>query len=51
MGALLTDCGDDKFRCAETGVCVDLEYFCDGRVDCPDGEDEADECSRGEEMF
>ena len=35
-----TYCGGDQFQCADSGMCVDLIYRCDGQHDCLDQSDE-----------
>lgn len=31
----------DQFECANSDTCIPSEFYCDGRVDCPLGEDES----------
>ena len=34
-------CGENKFRCNDTGRCIPIQWVCDGDVDCnEDGSDE-----------
>ena len=40
-------CNRDEYQCQRTGQCVDRKYVCDGEWDCPDGEDEFQNCSVG----
>ncbi|XP_041762389.1 basement membrane-specific heparan sulfate proteoglycan core protein isoform X4 [Anopheles merus] len=41
--------GDDKVRCGKTSVYICAVQWCDGRPDCPNGEDEnAPECQKCE---
>ncbi len=33
-------CNAGLYKCNRTGQCIDHKYFCDGELDCDDGEDE-----------
>jgi hypothetical protein len=33
-------CDAGLYKCSRTGQCIDHKYFCDGELDCDDGEDE-----------
>ena len=33
-------CDAGLYKCNRTGQCIDRKYFCDGELDCDDGEDE-----------
>jgi hypothetical protein len=47
-----TQCEEDQFKCNSSGSCVSMNLICDGKKDCPDGSDEADEiCGRTFEII
>nr|BAE93218.1 vitellogenin receptor [Rhyparobia maderae] len=35
-------CSEDKFKCKEDNLCIPRDFRCNGRRDCPSGEDELD---------
>ncbi|XP_035730371.1 vitellogenin receptor-like [Vespa mandarinia] len=37
-------CAEDEIKCSEHDVCIKFKQKCDGTVDCPNGEDESNEC-------
>ena len=37
-------CSANAFRCGETNVCIEQSLVCDGKMDCPNNQDEPDEC-------
>ena len=39
-------CKSDQFKCGSSSVCVQKSKVCDGRRDCPNGEDEQANCSK-----
>ncbi|XP_014221207.1 vitellogenin receptor-like isoform X1 [Trichogramma pretiosum] len=39
---LKASCGDDEIRCSASDKCIKKSLGCDGKNDCPDGEDERD---------
>ncbi|KAH8329979.1 hypothetical protein KR067_012076, partial [Drosophila pandora] len=40
---LFAECASNEFRC-NNGQCIDERRRCDYKVDCPDGEDESEDC-------
>ncbi|XP_043487916.1 vitellogenin receptor isoform X1 [Polistes fuscatus] len=39
-----SSCTFDEFRCSEHNICIKATQVCDGKVDCPTGEDESRNC-------
>lgn len=41
---LAVNCTADQFKCGSTSKCVEKSKVCDRNSDCPDGEDEQQNC-------
>ncbi|XP_015186771.1 PREDICTED: vitellogenin receptor isoform X2 [Polistes dominula] len=39
-----SSCAFDEIKCSEHNICIKTTQICDGKVDCPTGEDEPDNC-------
>lgn len=45
MCRLIADgCAEDQFLCKRSQLCLPNKYVCDGKPQCPQGEDELDCC-------
>ena len=42
----ISECGEDEFKCGN-GMCIDIDWKCDGDQDCVDAEDEI-QCSNSD---
>ena len=40
------ECDEDEFKCGN-GMCIDIDWMCDGDQDCVDAEDEI-QCSNSD---
>ena len=40
------ECPEHMFRCIKNGYCINESWKCDGKADCTDGSDEAEEICR-----
>ena len=43
---LIADCMNNNFECEDGTQVVTRSRYCDGKVDCDDGSDEPQECSK-----
>jgi len=41
------NCSANTFRCGKTDVCIEQSLVCDGKMDCPNNQDEPNECDIG----
>jgi len=44
--------GSSRFTCEDGRLCLDMDLVCNGRYNCPDGDDESEEaCKQKSKMF
>lgn len=43
---LNVECSDGTFHCKNSTKCIDVTNICNGKKDCPNGDDESSDCGK-----
>lgn len=44
--SVIVTCTEEEFKCGSTQLCIEKTKLCNGRKDCPNGEDEEQNCGK-----